>query len=243
VVIVVRSEASLMTRRIAWAVGISLILHVAILSQVHFNIAPIPTYDAIHAVINLSTPHTPRLEDIAQNGSLSQTTTISRRNEPRKQETTDAAPLNTPDGKQSISNAGQPGMPAHLDMNALFDQARAYAKAANRTSEPADAMYGDYFGTYDGEDRGDFSFHLDSKGHASGSGHSYSSNVWFVIEGEVSSHGVVRMVGANSAGESNVKGQVTGQIDMQSGKVAGTWFVPGMKRGSFSGQHESAPAL
>jgi hypothetical protein len=125
-----------------------------------------------------------------------------------------------------------------LDMNRIRDQVREYARQELATSRPVASIEGDYFGTYAGDDSGIFFFHLDNNGHASGNGQSDTRGITFMIEGDVLSNGVIRMIGARHSGDSKFKGQLSGMLDRRTGKVSGLWSVPGVLKGSFTGQHE-----
>jgi hypothetical protein len=125
-----------------------------------------------------------------------------------------------------------------LDMNRIHDQVREYARQEFATSRPVASIAGDYFGTYTGDDSGIFFFHLDSNGHASGNGQSDTRGIAFMIEGDVLPNGSIRMIGARHSGDSKFKGQLSGMLDKKTGKVSGVWSVPGVLKGSFTGQHE-----
>ena len=125
-----------------------------------------------------------------------------------------------------------------LDIDQLRSQAHEYASQELATSTPAIPLDGDYFGTYAGDDSGIFFFHLDSTGHASGSGQSDTRGIAFLIEGDVKDNGVIRMVGSRKEGDSKFVGQMNGQLNIKTGKIAGSWSVPGFLKGSFSGQQD-----
>jgi hypothetical protein len=101
-------------------------------------------------------------------------------------------------------------------------------------------VVGDYYGTYTGDDSGIFFFHLDSAGHATGTGQSDTRGIVFSIEGEVSSNGAIRMVGTRKEGDSKFQGYLSGALDMKNGKISGSWSVHGrlFLKGGFSGQRE-----
>jgi hypothetical protein len=125
-----------------------------------------------------------------------------------------------------------------LDMNRIHDQVREYARQEFATSRPAASVEGDYFGTYSGDDSGIFFFHLDRNGHASGNGQSDTRGIAFMIEGDVLPNGTIRMTGGRHSGDSKFKGQLTGKLDLKTGQVSGSWSIPGILKGSFTGQHE-----
>jgi hypothetical protein len=126
----------------------------------------------------------------------------------------------------------------HLDMNRIRDQVREYARQEFATSRPVASIEGNYFGSYTGDDSGIFFFHLDRNGHASGNGQSDTREIVFMIEGDVLPNGSIRMIGARHSGDSKFKGQLSGMLDTKTGKVSGLWSVPGILKGSFTGQHE-----
>jgi hypothetical protein len=134
-------------------------------------------------------------------------------------------------------NANTSGL--HLDMNRIRDQVREYARQEFATSRPVASIEGDYFGSYTGDDSGIFFFHLERNGHASGNGQSDTRGIAFMIEGNVLPNGSIRMIGARHSGDSKFKGQLSGKLDMKTGLVSGFWSVPGILKGSFTGQHES----
>lgn len=124
---------------------------------------------------------------------------------------------------------------ASLDMNLIRDQARAYASESYTGSGPAVSIEGDYYGSYSGGDSGVFFFHLGRNGQGSGTGESNSFGIPFLISGKVDAQGKLQMLGNGIAGEA----RFNGQLDLHSGEVTGTWNVPGMMHGSFSGRREN----
>ena len=134
-----------------------------------------------------------------------------------------------------ISNAGETnGTAGHLDLNQLLDQAKLYATKEYRTSIPAFTLNGDYYGTYTGSDNGTFFVHMDSAGHASGSGQSSMHNVNFIITGDVTKDGFIQMSGTGIAGNARFEGH----LKISTGTIAGSWLAAGIGSGTFSGQHE-----
>lgn len=123
---------------------------------------------------------------------------------------------------------------SHLDMSHLHAQAREYANKELSSLESTSLLHGDYYGTYTGSDNGTFFFHLDSVGHASGTGQSDRLGISFMITGSATSNGILQMTGDGKAGDA----RFTGQLNIKTGNVSGSWFVESIGSGLFSGQHE-----
>lgn len=100
-------------------------------------------------------------------------------------------------------------------------------------------LIGNFAGSFEGQDEGNFSAVVGANGVVSGSGYSNKYNVAFVVSGLVSATGDVQMTGSGKAGSATF----VGQIDQASGGVIGQWrWVSGpgkgMPGGSFHGQRE-----
>jgi hypothetical protein len=123
---------------------------------------------------------------------------------------------------------------AQLDMNLIRGQARSYARESLADNEPALSIEGDYYGSFSGDDSGVFYVHLYANGHASGTGQSNSINIPFLISGNVDKEGMIAMQGSGIAGDA----RFTGQLNIATGTVSGSWNVPGFMKGIFSAHRE-----
>ena len=121
-----------------------------------------------------------------------------------------------------------------LDLNQIRNQVREYSRQKFATAGQGLPLYGEYYGTYNGDDGGVFSFHLDNTGQVSGSGESSATGIVFLIAGNISPTGVIHMI----AGEATLKASLSGQLNTKDGKISGSWCVSGIAEGLFSGQHE-----
>lgn len=121
-----------------------------------------------------------------------------------------------------------------LDLDQIRTQARAYSRQELATSGQTLPQYGDYYGTYTGDDSGVFSFHLDHTGQVSGSGESSGTGIVFFISGNIAPDGVMHMV----ARRNDAKANLSGRLNIRSGQISGSWHVFGIAEGLFSGQHE-----
>ncbi len=121
-----------------------------------------------------------------------------------------------------------------LDLDQIRTQARAYSRQELATSGQTLPQYGDYYGTYTGDDSGVFSFHLDHTGQVSGSGESGATGIVFFISGSIAPDGVIHMV----ARRNDAKANLSGQLNTENGQISGSWRVSGIAKGSFTGQHE-----
>lgn len=125
---------------------------------------------------------------------------------------------------------------ARLDMALIRGQARTYATESLADNAPALSIEGDYYGSYSGDDSGAFYVHLYANGHASGTGQSDSISIPFLISGKVDKAGIIAMQGSGIAGDA----RFTGQLNIATGSVSGSWNVPGFMRGRFSAQRETS---
>jgi hypothetical protein len=207
-------------QRLALPFLMSAILHLLVLSQLNWN--------GVHA--RIEEPH--RLT-VSLVPALPTESSVRHIHEEHRHE---RLPLSTP--HESIDALDANASDYRLDMNRIHDQVREYARQEFATSRPVASIEGDYFGTYTGDDSGIFFFHLDRNGHASGNGQSDTRGIAFMIEGDVLPNGTIRMVGGRHSGDSKFKGQLSGMLDMRTGKISGLWSVPGVLKGSFTGQHE-----
>jgi hypothetical protein len=127
-----------------------------------------------------------------------------------------------------------------LDMGEIRNQAREFARKEFAASDGGLPLSGDYYGTYTGDDKGVFSFRMDPDGQVTGSGESSATGINFMIEGKISPGGVVHV----HAKRGDMKVNLSGQLNVKTGKVSGSWyfsgtgFFPVSAEGLFSGQHE-----
>lgn len=121
-----------------------------------------------------------------------------------------------------------------LDLNQIRSQARAYSRQELVTSGRTLPQYGDYYGSYSGDDNGVFSFRLDHTGQVSGSGESSATGIVFFISGSIAPDGVIHMI----ARRNDAKASLSGQLNTENGQISGSWCVSGIAQGSFFGQRE-----
>lgn len=127
-----------------------------------------------------------------------------------------------------------------LDLGEIRNQAREYAKKEFAISDGGLPLSGDYYGTYTGDDKGAFSFRMDSDGQVTGSGESSATGIVFLVVGKIMPSGVIHVLAKR--GEAKVN--LSGQLNVKTGKIAGSWyfsgtgFFSGSAEGLFSGQHE-----
>lgn len=100
-------------------------------------------------------------------------------------------------------------------------------------------LIGNFAGSFEGQDEGNFSAVVGANGVVSGSGYSHKYDVAFVVSGLVSATGDVQMTGSGKAGSATF----VGQINQASGTVIGQWHWvsgpgKGMPGGSFQGRRE-----
>lgn len=210
-------DAASPMQRLVWSLLISMTFHLLVFFLVNSPVQQQPTRDLHRLTVNLVQALPPR--------HIKKQTAPIRRTDDVAQSTVNTAVQHTNEAAY------------RLDMNQLLNQVRDYASQELTTSKPALPLQGDYYGTYTGDDSGIFFFHLDDAGHASGSGQSDTRGIAFLIAGDVMPDGSMRMVGTSNAG-SKFKGQMQGQLDLRTGRVSGSWLVPGILKGYFSGRQE-----
>ena len=214
-------------KRLTWALAISLMLHVIVLFLVHLNNPHKPT--RTHSSLTVNLIPFPASQPKNSNQEKNLPLPIAERKQIRNSE---ASPLPK---LIEITNSGDTFETSrHLDMEQLRSQAREYANKELATVKSDVTMEGDYYGTYTGSDSGTFFVHLNSAGHASGSGQSNMHNINFIITGDVTKDGFVQMSGSGIAGDARFEGQ----LKISTGKISGSWLASGIGSGSFSGQHE-----
>ena len=222
-------------QRIAWSLIISLILHIAVLSQVNWKRLPISTNDQHRLTVSFAPYHSARTDKTLRNTKSALAHADSDQFKKQAGEKGNVEMITSSSATLDISNAGETnGTAGHLDLNQLLDQAKLYATKEYRTSIPAFTLNGDYYGTYTGSDNGTFFVHMDSAGHASGSGQSSMHNVNFIITGDVTKDGFIQMSGTGIAGNARFEGH----LKISTGTIAGSWLAAGIGSGTFSGQHE-----
>ena len=228
-------QAANSMQRLAWPLIISLILHIALLSQGNWKGLPISTSYQHRLTVSIApyySAHTGKTLQINQSHHDRADATISKKQAGEKG---NEEMITSTSAKIDISNAGETnGTAGHLDLNQLLDQAKVYATKEYHTSIPEFTLDGDYYGTYTGSDNGTFFIHLDNAGHASGSGQSSMRNINFLITGDVTKDGFIQMSGKGIAG----KARFEGQLKISTGTISGSWLAPGGGSGAFSGQHE-----
>lgn len=204
-------------RRFAYPAALSLILHAALLTQLNLKNAPPLVRDQQRLTVRFgASPSLPQEKiNLAHNAHKN-----------------DAHDMPQTTGPSSSANTTESSAP--FDMSQLRAQAREYADKESGSIATASLLHGDYYGTYSGSDNGTFFFHLDSSGHASGSGQSDLFGIGFIITGSVTSNGMLQMTGDGKAGDA----RFSGQLNIKTGKVSGTWTVAGFGSGLFAGQHE-----
>ncbi len=208
-------------QRLALPFLISVIVHLVVLSQIN--------WDSLHAKLNEQHRLTVSLMPASLPDERTSHVDSDRRHDPSSSAKT-AEVTKVLDANESAYS---------LDMNQIRNQVRDYAKQEFGPSDQGLPLYGDYYGTYAGDDSGVFSFHMDASGHVSGTGESRALGIVFTITGNITPNGVMRM----SAAIDEVKAGMAGQMDAKTGKFSGSWSVPGLPQdfsaaGSFSGQHE-----
>jgi len=215
--------------------AISLILHIVLLSQVNWKIFPAPTSDQHPLTVSLEhLPSTRSEKTIQDKHPPPAQTDISRFKEQAAKENNAEMIARRPE-RIEISNLVKPGNPVdRLDMNHLLKQAGEYAAKEYRISKPIFSLAGDYYGTYSGSDNGTFYVHLDSGGHASGSGQSGTFGIGFSIAGDATKDGLIQMSGTGVAGKARFKGQ----LNIKTGEISGSWLAANIGSGTFSGQRE-----
>ncbi len=210
--------------RLAFALTISVLLHAVLL----YHGLSVTT----HAPDNASLPLTLRLNAMAQ------TTPVGRDSieppAPQWQDKINASPklpaaATGSHTREAVDNSH------HLDIGWLFEQARDYAAREMRNAGPAPRLAGEYFGTYDGTDTGTFTVQLDGNGRVSGSGQSRSYGIGFVIAGGVDANGLIQMAGKGDAGDA----RFSGNLNLKTGKISGSWRARGSTQGTFSGHREN----
>lgn len=219
------SENCTLMQRLAWPLAISLILHLSVLFLInhrHHN-----TYSPIRLTVNLMHLARALPKKIVHTESHAPAQEIHKRiarsHEAGKiSALAEASELKTPEPTGS------------LDTAAILQQVKDYTIKEYRTAPPTPDIYGEYYGIYDGYDKGTFSVHLDSNGHVLGSGQSNRLDaITFVIRGEVAANGLIEMISIGV-----VEGaRFTGKLDLRTRKFTGSWTWREVS-GSFSGQHE-----
>jgi hypothetical protein len=121
-----------------------------------------------------------------------------------------------------------------LDMNQIRNQVKEYSRQQFATSGQGFPLYGDYYGTYTGDDSGVFAFYLDNTGQVTGSGESSATGIVFLVAGNITPGGVIHVI----AKRGDAKVSLSGQLNVKTGKISGSWFFSGIAKGLFSGQHE-----
>lgn len=113
--------------------------------------------------------------------------------------------------------------------------AQSFDLGATLAAIEADALapfVGNYAGSYSGVDAGTFSFTIAADGKVSGSGHSTMFGYDLGISGSLAGGGGgLTLAAQGTAGVA----AFTGSIDA-SGKLTGTWSIPGEGGGTFGGQ-------
>ena len=212
-------------QRLAWPLAISLILHLSVLLLInhrHHN-----SYSPIRLTVNLMHIARALPEKIVHTESHAPVQKAHKRI--TASHDADKAPALAQTSEFKI-----PKPSGTLDTAAILKQVKDYTTQEDRTAPPMPDIYGEYYGTYDGYDKGTFSVHLDSTGHVLGSGQSNRLDaITFVIRGEVAANGLIRMISIGV-----VEGaQFTGKLDLRTRKFSGSWTWRDVS-GSFSGQHE-----
>jgi hypothetical protein len=208
--------------RLAWPFAISLILHLIVFSQINWNglLARIKVQHRMtvsFAPESLPEEHRPQV---------------------RTWQPHETSPSANTQGAIDALDARESGY--SLDLGEIRNQAREYAKKEFALSDGGLPLYGDYFGTYSGDDSGVFSFRLDPDGQVTGSGESSASGIVFEVVGMITPSGVVHVV----AKRGEVKVNLSGQLNVKTGKISGSWYFSGTRffsgsaEGLFSGQHE-----
>ncbi len=221
-------EAVIAKRYLIGALLASLILHAAIISCLAPTTMPAPQDELPALTVMLQFPPSIKSSEVSPDNHLpAPQVKIAAMDE----KTNQPPPLM----RSEIADANEIGPPTtQLDMNRLLEQVRNDARQNLRHTEALPELAGDYYGTYSGSDSGTFYVHLDKAGHASGSGLSNSYGISFAITGEAAGDGRIQMSGSGIAGQA----KFNGKLDMQSGKISGSWLAANVGNGTFSGQHE-----
>jgi len=222
-------------QRLAWPLIISLLLHMAVLSQGNWKELPVSTCYQHPLTVSFAPYYSARMSKTLQINKRHHDRADATISKKQAGEKGNVEMINSTSAKIDISNAGETnGTADHLDLNQLLDQAKVYATKENHASIPAFTLNGDYYGTYTGSDNGTFFIHLDNDGHGSGSGQSNMRNINFLITVNVTKDGLIQMSGRGIAG----KARFVGQLKISTGTISGSWLAPGSGSGTFSGQHE-----
>ena len=217
-------------QRLAWPLAISLIVHACVLSQLDWKVSHTPGSDQHPLTVNFAPLPSVRRDKMDQEKILSPAHAVHNRFSGNKRNSKNE--ISKPAEMSTMVVAVETANP--LNTEELLKQAEEQAKKEYRTSAPVLFPHGDYYGSYTGSDEGTFFFHLDNSGHASGSGQSGKFGVNFFIHGSTTTDGVIQMTGSGMAGDA----RFTGQLEIRTGKVSGSWMLAGFGGGSFSGQRE-----
>jgi hypothetical protein len=222
-------------QRLTWSIIISLLLHVTVLSQINWKKLPASTGDQQRLTVSFAPYYSEHPANTLRKTKSSQAHADSDQFNKQTGEKGNVEMMTFTSAKIEISNAGEANEDTgHLDLNQVLNQAKEYAIKEYSTSIHAFTLNGDYYGTYTGSDNGTFFVHLDSGGHASGSGQSSMHSVSFNISGNVTKDGIVQMSGSGIAGNARFEGQ----LKISTGTISGSWSAGVIGSGTFSGQHE-----
>ncbi len=212
-------------QRLAWPLAISLIMHACVLSQINWNTHYISAQPRLTVHLTHLSPALP--EKTVQIRSHAPEH-VKRERSAEERETGKIPKLAATSGLKISEKT------ALLNTEELLKQVKDYAKKEYRIAEPTPDIDGEYYGTYNGYDKGSFSIHLDGTGNVSGSGQSDKLDaISFIIRGKVAPNGLIEMLGLGI-----IEGaRFTGKLDIKTRKFSGSWSW-GVATGSFSGQHE-----
>ena len=216
----IRIEAGSVRPRLLLPCLISAILHLVVLSQIN--------WEGLHAKLNEQHRLTVSLvPQSLPDGHISHVDSNRKNDHPSPAKSAEMT---------TVLDANESNY--SLDMNQIRNQVREYAKQEFASGNQNVPLYGDYYGTYTGDDSGVFFFHLDASGQASGSAESKELGIVLLITGNITPSGGIHMIGKRNAAQATL----SGQLNTKTGKVSGSWFMSGpvdlFAEGLFSGQRE-----
>lgn len=231
------TESSGLQSSSGWSLLITILLHVLILSMLHFQPSmqqqnPPPSEPQRITVSLPPAPSMPSMPKLAHTANRDDSHEIVRKSVQVSEvhSTSEIAPVN--DGKSETSETDGT---SSLNIEHLLNQAKRITAEQPHEAVRQIDVTGDYYGTYSGDaDSGTFFVHVDQSYKALGSGQSRKLGVNFTIRGSATSGGIIKMNGTGVAGGAHFQGQ----LDVKTGRVSGTWSAGAFGHGTFEGKHE-----